>query len=166
VDRKRAEWLLFEIWVGKRAKMKRKGQISMVVPGNWKRLFRGRGEGELLKSSILAFLRIPGCWFESCGRENEQRIEATVSLFGQREMSVGRGIPRTAKAIRGFTPSSGSGERPGSVNGALILRCGALDRSIAKNLLGEKTRLFQDHPSGLEETEYAVKATTDSQAFA
>jgi hypothetical protein len=51
------------------------------------------------------------------------------------------------------------------VNGVLILKCGALDRFIANNLLREKTRRFQDHPSRLEETEYPVKAMTDSRAF-
>jgi hypothetical protein len=55
LDRKRAERLLFEIWIGKRPTMKGKSRILTVVVHLWNKTFCGGGEEEIQKCSILAF---------------------------------------------------------------------------------------------------------------
>jgi hypothetical protein len=72
----------------------------------------------------------------------------------------------TARTIRGSTSGSGRDGRPGSVNSALIFRCGASDHPVATDHLHQKVRLFQDHKNILEEIEYEVGAAVDSQVFA
>jgi regulator of replication initiation timing len=52
------------------------------------------------------------------------------------------------------------------VNGVLILRCDASDRSFSTDLLQQTTQLFQDHRRKLEETEYEVETAVHSRFFA
>jgi hypothetical protein len=67
LERKRTEWLLFEIWVQQRADLN--GRCEELDP-----TFAWRRGREVLKRLILECLRIHGSCFERRGREKERKL--------------------------------------------------------------------------------------------